>query len=102
MPFITGRSGIEWNYDLQGEGENLLFIHGWGVDKRIWVQQLKYFSQFYRVLSIDLPGHGKSGWKKVLLEDMARDLKGITEELNLNQLTLIGSSLGGPVALKIF
>ena len=44
MPHLKGKSGIEWKYEMEGSGEPLVFIHGWGVDHRIWRQQLKYFS----------------------------------------------------------
>ncbi|VAW19751.1 hypothetical protein MNBD_BACTEROID05-348, partial [hydrothermal vent metagenome] len=58
MAQYKGKSTIQWNYDHLGEGETLLFIHGWGVDRRIWRQQTKYFSKKWNVLSVDLPGHG--------------------------------------------
>ena len=102
MPHLKAQSGIEWHYDIEGEGEHLLFIHGWGVDKRIWRQQSKFFSQFYRVMTVDLPGHGKSGWEKVELDVIVKDLKFLLEETKFNDVTIIGSSLGGLVALKFY
>jgi len=102
MPTIKTQSGIEWHYDIEGDGKCLLFLHGWGVDRRIWRQQCKYFSQHYRVMTIDLPGHGKSSWKKIELEDMAHDLRFIFETLKVETLTLVGSSLGGLFALKLY
>src|SRR3989338_726223 len=74
MPHIKVYSGINWHYDIEGRGEHLLFLHGWGVDKRIWRQQSKFFSQYYRVMTIDLPGHGKSGWKKINLDAVIKRL----------------------------
>ena len=102
MPHIKGESGIEWFYDMEGEGEILIFIHGWGVDRRIWRQQFKYFSQNYKVMSFDLPGHGQSSWQKVSLEVMARDLDTIFDQLGFDQITLIGSSIGGMLGLRIY
>lgn len=102
MPDIKTADGITWNYMTEGEGDTLLFIHGWGVDKRIWRQQIKYFSEKYKVVSVDLPGHGRSSWGKVTLEDMVHDLKIVlTDELG-KPITIIGSSLGGLVALKFY
>ena len=66
MPHIKVTS-LEWHYEIEGEGEPLIFLHGWGVDKRIWRQQTKYFSNTYKVLSIDLPGHGKNHLQKISL-----------------------------------
>lgn len=102
MPHIQGESGIDWHYDLEGEGEILLFLHGWGVDKRIWRQQTKHFSQMYKVLSIDLPGHGKSSWVKTSLEVMAKDMQSILVHLQLQDITVVCSSLGGLFALKLY
>ena len=102
MPHITTPSGIDWHYDVEGEGEHLLFLHGWGVDKRIWRQQSKFFSRYYRIMTIDLPGHGKSGWKKITLEVMVKDLKAVLRSFQFNDVTVIGSSLGGLVALKLY
>jgi len=102
MPHITTSSGIEWHYEMEGKGEKLLFLHGWGVDKRIWRQQEKFFSQFYQVMTVDLPGHGQSSWQKVSLEIMAKDLHSILEQLGFNRFTVIGSSVGGLMALKLY
>src|SRR3989338_7527443 len=102
MPHIKVYSGINWHYDIGGRGEHLLFLHGCGVDKRIWRQQSKFFSQYYRVMTIDLPGHGKSTWQKLSLELMVKDLKAILETLQFKAVSIVGSSLGGLVALKLY
>lgn len=102
MPHLKAQSGIEWHYDIEGEGKQLLFIHGWGVDKRIWRQQSKFFSQYYKVMTVDLPGHGKSSWEKIELGEMVKDLKFILEKTQFDNMTVIGSSLGGLVALKLY
>ena len=102
MPQFKAKSGIEWFYDIEGDGEPLIFIHGWGMDRRIWRQQLKYFVQGYKTLSIDLPGHGKSSWGDISFSDMATDIHQIFEYEKLNHVTLVGSSLGGLFALKYF
>ncbi len=102
MPHLKAKSGIEWHFDVEGEGENLLFIHGWGVDKRIWRQQSKFFSQYYRVMTVDLPGHGKSSWKKVDLDVMVTDLRFLLDEQKFSDVTIVGSSLGGMVSLKFY
>jgi len=141
MSFYKTFTNIDWYYDLKGQGQPLVFIHGWGVNHRIWRQQLKYFSLFYRTLAVDLPGHGRtrypdaetlqsSGKKRkalrsgfrpaefqkerecglrsgrlhhtVTFEDMVYGLIDIINALELAPVTLIGSSLGGLVAFKIY
>ena len=101
MPYLTGSSNLKWHYEIEGEGKLLLFLHGWGVDSRIWRQQVKHFSQFYKVVAIDLPGHGKSSWQKISLAEMAGDIVGLMEQLGFKEFGIIGSSMGGLVALKI-
>ncbi|MDP8211700.1 MAG: alpha/beta hydrolase [Candidatus Zapsychrus exili] len=102
MPHLTTNSGIEWYFDTVGRGDPLLFIHGWGVDRRIWRQQQKHFSRNYNVISVDLPGHGLSKFKKVELTQIAEDINQILESLDIDKITVVGSSLGGLVALKIY
>jgi len=102
MPDITTSRGLLWNYEVKGVGEPVLFLHGWGMDLRIWRQQLKHFSESYKVLAVDLPGHGRSGWQKVSLDDIAQDIVAILDEMKLKEVRFVGSSFGGLVALKVF
>lgn len=102
MPYLKTKNGINWHYDVEGSGESLVFLHGWGVDMRIWRQQVKHFSQHYRVLSIDFPGHGKSSWHHVDLEALARGVLTILDQVNMDKIFLVGSSFGGLVGLKMF
>ena len=102
MPYLKLKTGVEWHYDVEGVGEHLLFIHGWGVDKKIWRQQYKFFSKRYRVMTVDLPGHGKSSWEKINLKEMVEDLKHLLDVMNFDDVTIVGSSLGGLVALKMY
>lgn len=101
MPYLKTPRGLNWYYDSEGNGETLLFLHGWAVNSRIWRQQTKYFSDRYRVLSFDLPGHGKSEWRKISLQEIAEDLEFLLEELKTESLGAVASSFGGLVALKI-
>lgn len=102
MPHIKVDSSMEWHYELEGEGETLLFLHGWAVDKRIWRQQSKYFSKSFRVLAVDLPGHGKTDWQRLSLRAIVEDIKVILDCLKIRDLTVVGSSMGGLVALKLY
>ena len=103
MPHLKTQSGIEWYFDIEGDSpEVLLFLHGWGVDRRIWRQQAKYFSGIFNVVSIDLPGHGKTSWKKITLGEMAHDMKELLDFLGIKRLSIVGSSLGGLFAMKFY
>lgn len=103
MPSLKTQNKIEWHYETFGEGDdNLLFIHGWGVDHRIWNQQIKYFSQNYQVLAIDLPGHGKSGFVNLPLSEMAHDLREVLIHSKMSNFNVVASSLGGLFALRMY
>ncbi|MBA4056115.1 MAG: alpha/beta hydrolase, partial [Marivirga sp.] len=50
------------SYEISGSGEfTLLFVHGSYIDQTYWKSQVDYFRAEYTVVTIDLPGHGKSG-----------------------------------------
>ncbi|MBF0531602.1 MAG: alpha/beta fold hydrolase [Candidatus Omnitrophica bacterium] len=92
-----------YSYDINGtSGEALLFIHGWGIDRRVWRQQMKFFSDQYRVIRADLPGHGETPWEPTDLAKIAAAMVEILRKEQIRRATIIGSSLGGLVGLKIF
>jgi len=95
---------IDWNYDVEGEAHNsvLVFFHGWGVDHRIWKQQTKYLSKEYRVLNVDLPGHGQSSWSNFSLKDMMQSFKEVLDREQIDKFSIIASSLGGLFALSLY
>ena len=59
MPKIRIRD-IEMHYEETGHGTPLLLIHGLGSSARDWERQVPYFSKNYRVISIDVRGHGQT------------------------------------------
>ena len=59
MPMIN-INNININYQTTGEGSPILFIHGLGSSVRDWEMQEPYFSREYRVITLDVRGHGKS------------------------------------------
>lgn len=101
MPDIVTPRGLNWHYDVTGEGEALLFIHGFGVSSRLWVGQVDHFSTGFKVITVDLPGHGQSAWQDVSLMEMAIDLSFILRNLDVQQVNVIGSSFGGLVGLYL-
>lgn len=103
MPVVKTPHGIEWFYESAGEGERrILFIHGWGVDHRIWRQQIKYFQRQARVLAVDLPGHGRSTFVRGSLTEMAQGLRDVLVHTSFAPCHVVGSSLGGLLALKFY
>ena len=102
MPFYKTFTNIEWYYELEGEGDALVFIHGWGVNHRIWRQQVKHFVRKFQVLTVDLPGHGLTQYHTVTFGDMVYGLIDVVNALELKPAVFVGSSMGGLVAFKLY
>lgn len=95
--------GVEIVYYEKGTGnKTLLFIHGYGCNSKYWWAQLQHFSKNYRVISIDIGGHGESGTNRndYTMANFGGDVVAVMNEENIKQSYLIGHSMGGPVALE--
>jgi len=91
--------------DFGGDGSagSIVFIHGWGVSSAVWQEQAAYFSNRFRVITIDLPGHGKSeplNGTKNSITHCAELMVETILDLGLERVTLAGWSLGAEVAAK--
>ena len=80
----------------------LLFIHGGLSDRTFWDDQLQTFGTQHRVVAPDLPGHGESGADRTKwgIPEFGSDIKAVAEAEGLEQVVVIGNSLGGPVAVE--
>ncbi len=95
--------GVEIKFDVQGEGEPaLVFVHGWCCDRSYWDAQVPHFAQKYKVVTIDLAGHGESslGRESYTMEAFGEDIVAVIEKLGIDNIVLIGHSMGGPVILE--
>lgn len=102
MPELRTKSGIVWRYEERGAGAPLLFLHGWGASHRVFVQQQEYFSRKSRVVLVDLPGHGRTSWQPVSFEAIADDIQALMQALGVLRMSIVGSSMGGALGLKIY
>lgn len=80
----------------------LLFIHGWGINKTYWADQVSYFAKKYRVVTVDLPGFGKSGKnrKSWTVNDYTEDIHALLTGLNLKNVILVGHSMSGAIIVE--
>jgi len=100
---VNASDGVPIHYSVQGKGDPaLVFIHCWACNRHFWDNQVAEFSKTYRVVTIDLPGHGESGQgrKSYSVESYGDDVKTVVTKLNLKRVVLVGSSMGGPIALE--
>jgi pimeloyl-ACP methyl ester carboxylesterase len=100
---VFSEDKVSISYNVRGKGElALVFVHGWCCDKRYWSYQVPYFENRYRVVTIDLAGHGLSdiGRRLWTIETFGGDVLAVVEKLNIERAILIGHSMGGPVIIE--
>nr|WP_067062444.1 alpha/beta hydrolase [Mucilaginibacter sp. L294] len=96
-------NNVRIDYTDTGTGDTtLLFVHGWAINKTYWEKQVAYFGKRYRVVTIDLPGFGKSGKNRKDWSTAAygQDIKNIIDQLKLKNVILVGHSMAGDIILQ--
>ena len=89
-------------YNQYGNGDTtLLFVHGWCINKEYWIDQSKYFSDKYKVVTLDLPGFGRSGKNRSewTFENYTDDISEFIKSEKLKNVILIGHSMSGDILL---
>jgi len=103
MPIIN-INGVDLNYEISGQGEAIVFLHGYTGSTQDWVNQIRVLSSKYKVVTLDCRGHGKSaappGEEDYSVKILAEDVFGLLEMLNIKKCCLAGHSLGGFTALQ--
>jgi len=92
---------VELNVYDQGNGDPLLFVHGFPLNHTMWQQQLKMFAETNRVIAPDLRGFGESTVADgpLSMEQFAEDLNGLLDTLGVEQpICYCGLSMGGYIA----
>lgn len=96
-------NGENLSYFDSGKGQiTLLFIHGAFISKEYWNEQLSHFSSNYRVITLDLAGHGKSSHNRAdwTIQQYSKDINELIKELSLKNVILIGHSFGSDIMLE--
>ena len=94
----------DWFYLEKGQGPPLLLIHGLGANSFSWRHNLAPLSRHYRVLAPDLPAHGRTPGAAVpdlSLETLTAGLLAFLDRRGVDQVTVVGNSLGGALALLL-
>jgi len=100
--FALAPDGVRIAYDVRGQGEpTLVLVHGWCCDRSFWREQVDSLARDYRVVTLDLAGHGDSGHERASwsVDVLAGDVMAVADALDLRRIVLIGHSMGGPVSL---
>jgi pimeloyl-ACP methyl ester carboxylesterase len=96
-------NGITINYELAGEGDCLVLIHGAGDNLRMWLGQVPAFARQYKVLTYDIRGFGETECPKSDMDVsvLAADLRELFRALGIETACVLGFSMGGRIALQL-
>ena len=100
---VASEDGLMIYYDVRETGDKtLLFIHGWCCDRSYWDAQVEEFAKSYRVVTIDLGGHGQSGLERETwtMPAFGADVAAVVEKLDLSNVIMVGHSMGGMVVIE--
>jgi pimeloyl-ACP methyl ester carboxylesterase len=92
--------GANIHWTSMGSGPAVIFVHGWTCDESSWEGQVPAFSKGYRVITLDLPGHGKSDLPKDGTFSMAlfaRAVEAVRSAAKVERAVFVGHSMGTPV-----
>jgi non-heme chloroperoxidase len=98
MPYVSSEEGVEIFYKDWGEGQPIVFSHGWPLSGDDWDAQMLFFAgQGYRVVAHDRRGHGRSTQVSDGhdMDHYADDLRAVVEHLDLRDAIHVGHSTGG-------
>ena len=97
--YIASSGGAKIYYEVRGEGEPLILLHGHSLDTRMWDKQFKVFATKYRVVRLDFRGYGRSSAQR---EDFQfthlDDLLTVMDSLRIDRAHVVGLSMGAFVA----
>jgi pimeloyl-ACP methyl ester carboxylesterase len=102
MPYLSV-DDTRLYYEHEGTGPPLVFVHGLGSSTRDWHEQVGPFAEHYRVLRVDLRGHGRSDRPEgpYHMATFARDVAVVLRRLKAVPAHVVGLSMGGMVALQL-
>jgi pimeloyl-ACP methyl ester carboxylesterase len=96
--------GIKLHSSSTGKGpRTVILVHGWTCDDTTWKSQVPAMAKDYRVLTLDLPGHGKSDAPKegkLSMDLFARAVESVRSEAGAERVVLVGHSMGTPVIVE--
>ena len=98
---VTLQDSLQVAYVDEGEGPVLLFVHGLGSNLQAWYKNIDSLKLTYRCIALDLPGYGKSDESKqpYSMHFFAARLRAFIAQLELEEVTLVGHSMGGQIAM---
>lgn len=97
--------GLKVYYEESGKGVPVILLHHFFSTASLWNKYIPELSQKYRVIAVDLPGHGRSGYmdttRYYLHKTATKYIIGLIEYLKLDSVYLMGASSGGSISLQL-
>lgn len=92
---------IELAYTIEGEGDVVVLLHGWGCDHTIWQATIDALVPHRKVIAVDFAGFGRSGEPTTVwgVEEYTRSVEALLGSLGVVRPTLVGHSFGGRVSI---
>jgi pimeloyl-ACP methyl ester carboxylesterase len=89
-------------YEVKGQGKTIVLLHGYIESLNVWEEFSEALSKKYKVISIDLPGHGSSDTVSTVhtMKYMAETVNAVIEHLGEDKVFMIGHSMGGYVTME--
>ncbi|MVW76202.1 alpha/beta fold hydrolase [Pseudomonas xionganensis] len=102
MSYFT-HNGCQLHYEEYGHGAPVVLVHGLGSSTRDWEYQIPDLAAQYRVIALDVRGHGRSDKpsERYQISDFAGDVLALLDHLRLPQVHLVGISMGGMIGFQL-
>jgi len=95
------------NLEVHGTGPDLVLLHGWGLNLRVWDKLVDRLAPHFRIITVDLPGHGRSAWnqQRRTLAAQAQIVRASFAAVRTGYVStpcfVLGWSLGAQIALEL-
>jgi 3-oxoadipate enol-lactonase len=102
MPYSQA-NGVDIWYEVTGDGPAMVLVHANPFDHDLWMYQAAHFSTWFTVVGIDIRGYGRSSkvTRPYALMDMAQDVVGVMDDLEIDSAVLGGCSVGSGIAIML-
>jgi pimeloyl-ACP methyl ester carboxylesterase len=96
-------NGVNYYYEIRGQGEPLLLLHGGLGNNSVFAPGIPAFAQSRQVIAVDLYGHGRTALtdRPMNYIDVGNDMATLIKELGYRQVDALGYSMGGGIAFRL-
>jgi 3-oxoadipate enol-lactonase len=102
MPYSRA-NGVDIWYEVAGDGPAMVLVHANPFDNTLWTYQVAHFSTWFKVISVDIRGYGRSIKQTTpfTLKDMCDDVVGVMKDAGVQRAVLGGCSVGSSIAILL-